>query len=272
MQLNDSRHKNQPGPFTRFPSPAANFAGNARRLPADPSSQETTEKRNSILISSKLNTPGIIGLLLGIAIIPPAFMENSIEHRTMIFKPDPVHWSAAEFDQAPIRAYRKLETASPLNQILAESTNEEKSTQDKEESLPPYHSIILQAANQNNIDPALIRAVIMAESAYNPKAVSRSGAMGLMQLMPRTARALGVQDTFNPEHNINGGVKYLRQMLDRFNGDIKLALAAYNAGSRYVKKYRGIPPFKETRNYIKKVLTYYEAYRKEVNIDENEMA
>jgi soluble lytic murein transglycosylase-like protein len=109
-----------------------------------------------------------------------------------------------------------------------------------------------------------VKAVIMAESNYNPRAISKMGARGLMQLMPATAEALGVEDCFNPEHNIHGGVRYLRQLLDRFDGNIELALAAYNAGSRKVRKYNGIPPFRATQIYIEKVFVYYERYKKEM--------
>lgn len=129
----------------------------------------------------------------------------------------------------------------------------------KAESL--FHPIVLQAANRYQVDPALINAIIMAESGYNPKAVSKRGARGLMQLMPRTAQALGVKDSFNPEQNIDGGVRYFKQLVNQFNGDIKLALAAYNAGSRNVRFYQGIPPFKATRFYIKKVFKYYHIYK-----------
>jgi hypothetical protein len=122
--------------------------------------------------------------------------------------------------------------------------------------------IIHEAASRYEVDPNLVKAIIMAESSYNPKAVSKKGAKGLMQLMPKTAKALGVKDSFNPEHNINGGVKYFRQLLNQFNGDVKLALAAYNAGSRKVKKYNGIPPFKTTRYYVKKVIEYHRLYQK----------
>ena len=129
----------------------------------------------------------------------------------------------------------------------------------KAESL--FHPIILQAANRYQVDPALIYAIIMAESGYNPKAVSKKGARGLMQLMPETAQALGVKDSFNPEQNIDGGVRYFKQLVNQFNGDVKLALAAYNAGSRNVRFYQGIPPFKATRFYIKKVFKYYHIYK-----------
>lgn len=125
-----------------------------------------------------------------------------------------------------------------------------------------FHPIIVDAASRYQLDPTLIKAVIMAESGYNPKAVSKKGAKGLMQLMPETAEALGVKDSFNPEHNIHGGVRYLSQLVEQFNGNVKLALAAYNAGSRKVKMYRGVPPFKATRYYIKKVFDYQHIYKK----------
>jgi hypothetical protein len=125
-----------------------------------------------------------------------------------------------------------------------------------------FNNAILQAADQYHVDPALIKAIIMVESSYNPRATSSKGAMGLMQLMPATARAMGVDDSFNPENNINGGVRYFKQLLSQFDNDVRLALAAYNAGSRKVKEYKDIPPFKTTRLYVKKVLTYYSYYKK----------
>lgn len=127
-----------------------------------------------------------------------------------------------------------------------------------------YHMFIIQTANQYQIDPALIKAIILAESGYNTKAVSKKGAKGLMQLMPKTAQSLGVEDIFNPHQNIAGGVQYFKQMVNRFNGDVKLALAAYNAGSRNVRHYKGIPPFKATRYYIKKVFKYYQIYKNQM--------
>jgi soluble lytic murein transglycosylase-like protein len=130
-----------------------------------------------------------------------------------------------------------------------------------------YHPIILQAANRYQVDPAIVKAIIMAESSYNPKAVSKRGAKGLMQLMPKTAEEMGVEDIFNPEHNINGGVRYYKKLLKQFKGDIKLALAAYNAGMRTVKEHNGVPPYKSTRYYIKKVFEYYQHYKNQVETD-----
>lgn len=124
-----------------------------------------------------------------------------------------------------------------------------------------YNTIIDQAAQRHQIEPAIIQAIIMAESSFNPDAISRKGAKGLMQLMPKTAEALGVIDIFNPEHNINAGAKYFKQLLNQFKGDLVLALAAYNAGSQRVKKFQGIPPIDATRSYVKKVMEYYQQYK-----------
>ncbi|MET0516367.1 MAG: lytic transglycosylase domain-containing protein [Nitrospiraceae bacterium] len=117
--------------------------------------------------------------------------------------------------------------------------------------------VIARHSRTHRLHPALIRAVIKAESDFDPMAVSRAGAIGLMQLMPQTAVHLDVHDLYNPDQNIGGGTKYLRQLLDRFNGNLPLALAAYNAGETAVERYQTLPPFEETRQYVKKVLRFY---------------
>jgi soluble lytic murein transglycosylase-like protein len=116
-----------------------------------------------------------------------------------------------------------------------------------------YEELIQEAAEVHGIDAALIRAVMRTESAFNPAAVSPVGAMGLMQLMPALAKEMGVADPFNPRDNVMGGAKYLAKLLETHNGNVKLALASYNAGPGNVRRYRGIPPFKETRNYVRKI-------------------
>ena len=116
--------------------------------------------------------------------------------------------------------------------------------------------IFKKASEKYNVPINLLKAVAKAESNFNPNAVSRVGAQGVMQLMPATARELGVVNSFDPEQNIMGGAKYLSNLMKKYNGDVKLTLAAYNAGSGNVKKYGGIPPFKETQNYVVKVMKY----------------
>ena len=122
-----------------------------------------------------------------------------------------------------------------------------------------YEKEIAKAASTYNVPEKLIASVMKQESNFNPQATSSAGAKGLMQLMPQTSKYLGVTNTEDPEQNIMGGAKYLRQMLDKFNNNLPLALAAYNAGPGNVTKYNGIPPFKETQNYVKNVMNYYNA-------------
>jgi hypothetical protein len=128
-----------------------------------------------------------------------------------------------------------------------------------------YTKMIDELAHKSRLYPALLHAVIKAESAYDPNAISRAGAVGLMQLMPQTAKRFGVTDRRDPRDNVQGGARYLRELLTMFNNNIKLALAAYNAGEKAVQKYGNkIPPYPETRNYVKKVLGFYIQNRRQL--------
>ena len=122
----------------------------------------------------------------------------------------------------------------------------------------PYDDLIMAAANTYDLDPRLIRSVVQVESAFNHMAVSRAGAKGLMQLRPSLARELRVRDPFDPQQNIMGGASYLRRLLDMHEGDIRLALASYNAGPGNVARHGGVPPFRETQNYIKQIIDLLE--------------
>ena len=125
------------------------------------------------------------------------------------------------------------------------------------------HQTIADTSQQHRVDPALVRAVIKAESSFNAGAVSRKGAMGLMQLMPQTALSLNLTNPYDPQQNISGGVRHLRYLLDRFQGNVPLALAAYNAGETRVSRESRVPRIGETREYVRRVLRYYKDYRQQ---------
>lgn len=124
-------------------------------------------------------------------------------------------------------------------------------------SKPQLLSMISKIAQKHGVDEKLVKAVIRQESGFNPKAKSHCGAIGLMQLMPSTAKTLGLTDPYNPVQNVDGGVRHLKWLLSKYNGNVILALAAYNAGSGAVDKYDGVPPYKETQNYVKSILANY---------------
>lgn len=124
-----------------------------------------------------------------------------------------------------------------------------------------YDSIIQEASRKYEVSFPLLKAIIKTESSFNPRAVSKKGAMGLMQLMPENVRLLDVYNPFDPRDNIMGGTRYFKYLLNRFDGKLQLALAGYNAGPKRVVDYNGIPPFRETRNYVVKVMRYYREYK-----------
>lgn len=163
--------------------------------------------------------------------------------------------------------------AQPFNEVLKQSVDSKQVFQLDAPPIVPFGALTAKsgkkmsknqilglidaAANKYGVDPKLVRALVKQESGFNPDAKSHAGALGLMQLMPETARSLGVNDPMDPVQNVEGGVKYFKSMLDRFHGNKILALAAYNAGPNAVSKYNGVPPYKETQNYVKSILSQY---------------
>lgn len=147
-----------------------------------------------------------------------------------------------------------------FDNILECQTEKSIKNENKISNLPStttaYDNLIEQNAAKYNVDSSLIKAIIYAESRFSPNDTSSKGAQGLMQLMPDTAKQLGVTDAYDPAQNIEGGTKFMAYLLDYYDGDVPLALAGYNAGPGNVKKYGGIPPFEETQNYIREVLRY----------------
>jgi len=149
-----------------------------------------------------------------------------------------------------LNAHVKTNTSSHVSKQSIFTNTKKTSTSIKN---PPYNDMINKVAHKHKLNPFFIHAIIKQESQYNPNAKSPAGAIGLMQLMPRTAKDLGVKNRYNPEQNIQGGTKHLIYLLKKYDGDPNLALAAYNAGEGNVDKYKGIPPFPETQDYVKKV-------------------
>jgi hypothetical protein len=175
-------------------------------------------------------------------------------------------WSATEHRWKPvpsanIRAARSA--AAEVNHYLGEQPRDSSDqpltnfVRGKGFSPQDIDAAIDQAASRHNVDPNLVRAVIKVESNFNPNAVSRKGAMGLMQLMPQTARQLRVANPFDPQQNVDAGVRHLKQLMESYGGDVKLTLAAYNAGQGAVARSAGVPHFAETRNYVKRITQLY---------------
>jgi soluble lytic murein transglycosylase-like protein len=174
-----------------------------------------------------------------------------------------VFWSSTEHRWKPVpsanvRAARSA--AEEVNHLLASTEGlapAARPVRGRVFSQQEIDAAIDQAASRHNVDPSLVRAVIKVESNFNPNAVSRKGAMGLMQLMPQTARLLNVSNPFDPEQNVDAGVRQLKQLMENYGGDVKLTLAAYNAGPRAVARSAGVPHYAETRQYVKRITQLY---------------
>ena len=166
-------------------------------------------------------------------------------------------------DENGIICYTDAPSEKKPEQVIRQKAQKTPRSFDKTPSVSgrDYSAYVHKAAAKYDLEPELIKAVIRTESNGNHRAVSRKGAMGLMQLMPSTANDLNVSNPFNPEENIEGGAKYLKQLIERFDGNLTLALAAYNSGPKTVERYGAVPPIQETRQYVQKVYTHYNGRR-----------
>jgi soluble lytic murein transglycosylase-like protein len=166
----------------------------------------------------------------------------------------------AALSPPPAAPFGSPPASTSFSQMLTAQTSTASPAAGAPAAAAPYASDITAAAHRYGVDPALIEAVIQQESGFDPNAQSAAGAGGLMQLMPGTARGLGVTDLYDPAQSIDAGTHYLRDQLDHFGGDVRLALAAYNAGPGAVETYGGVPPYPETQSYVSDVLANYARY------------
>jgi Transglycosylase SLT domain len=183
----------------------------------------------------------------------PAETFRSQQNRLVFWSPTEHRWKPVP--HAHVQAAKSA--AAEVDQYLGKPSGEHNSSLSGGFTQPEIDRAIDQAASRHNVDPNLVRALVKVESNFNPNAVSPKGAMGLMQLMPQTARQLKLKNPFNPEENIDAGVRHLKNLLDSYGGDVRLSLAAYNAGTGAVTRSSGIPKFAETRNYVKRITQLY---------------
>jgi hypothetical protein len=187
--------------------------------------------------------------------------SSSIPAQTFRSRPNGlVFWSSTEHRWKPVphvNVQAAKSAAAEVDEYLDKPVSPQNSSPRNGFTQREIDEAIEAAATRHNVDPNLVRALVKVESNFNPNAVSRKGAMGLMQLMPQTARQLKLTNPFNPEQNIDAGVRHLKDLLDSYNGDVRLSLAAYNAGRGAVARNSGIPHYAETRNYVKRITELY---------------
>jgi soluble lytic murein transglycosylase-like protein len=183
---------------------------------------------------------------------------SNTEHKWKpVPSPSPYVLKAARSAAAEVQDFVSAQPTGATQASAKADPNYERLAEGRVVSSAAIDQAIEAAASKHNVDPNLVRALVKVESNFNPTAVSRKGAMGLMQLMPSTARELNVSNPFDPTQNVDAGVRHLKKLLENFNGDVSLSLAAYNAGQGAVQRNGGVPPFAETRNYVRRITNLY---------------
>jgi hypothetical protein len=207
--------------------------------------------------SMRLSMTGCVKMVCTIAaVLCIPFQQASADIYQYTDKDGVIHFSNVGVVKG--KKVTKVKSESPARSLPESRANNGVSRRRTTASAPvAYSDAIYNSCERHGVDPALVHAIVKVESDFNPYALSSKGAMGLMQLMPQTAIDMNVRNTFNPHENIDGGVRYLRYLIDRYAGNLSLALAAYNAGETAVKKWGTIPPFMETQNYVQRVLKLY---------------
>ncbi len=240
---------------------AALMAGCALLIPTTTYAQSITtreENGRKVYVNDDAPTVTVRGKTVpAVRVVRYAYWSTR-EHRWKpVPAPSPNILNAARYAAAEVKDFVSAQPAGPKAASTKVDPNYRRLAEGRVVSSAAIDDAIEAAAAKHNVDPNLVRALVKVESNFNPTAISRKGAMGLMQLMPSTARELNVSNPFDPEQNVDAGVRHLKHLLESFNGDVGLSLAAYNAGQGAVQRNGGVPPFAETRNYVRRITSLY---------------
>ncbi len=240
---------------------AALMAGFALLIPTTTSAQSITTRQENgrkVFVNDEIPTVTVRGKTVpAVRVVHYVYWSGKDRRWKPVPAPSPNILNAARYAAAEVENFISAQPASPQASSAKIDPNYRRLAQGRAVTSAAIDQAIEQAAAKHNVDPNLVRAVVKVESNFNPSAVSRKGAMGLMQLMPSTARELNVSNPFDPEQNVDAGVRHLKHLLENFHGDVGLSLAAYNAGQGAVQRNGGVPPFRETRNYVRRITSLY---------------
>lgn len=240
---------------------AALVAGCALLIPTTTYAQAITvreENGRKVFVNDDVPTVTVRGKRVpAIRLVHYVYWSNTERRWKPVPAPSPHILNAARYAAAEVENFVSAQPAGPKPTSAKVNPNYRRISRGRVVTSEAIDQAIEEAAAKHNVDPNLVRALVKVESNFNPTAVSRKGAMGLMQLMPATARELNVTNPFDPEQNVDAGVRHLKHLLESFNGNVPLSLAAYNAGQGAVQRNGGVPPYAETRNYVRRITSLY---------------